>query len=225
MSIYLYNHILFHSAQIPNWKGQIHPAAPSPGRLAAAGTLGALHELRNDGRKEDQDGATHQHLRTFLRESVIQPWGEAWIESVWDVMSILGIVFNTGTWRRSGDEQGYLCEVSLSGGAHVQLGCMEEGSPWWILMIFTNCRAHPNVVIGLKIQEKSVEGDAHHSIFRHRVGSGVQAIGCASAMWKFLQDYVVIVEPCTRDQLKICKPQLRFMLSGLTDWGIWASRS
>ena len=93
--IYLYNHILFHSAQIPNRKGQIHPAAPSPGRLATAGTLGALHELRNDGRKEDQDGATHQHLRTFLGESVIQPWGE----------------------------------VDLSRGAHVQLGCMEEGSP------------------------------------------------------------------------------------------------
>ena len=32
--------------------------------------------------------------------------GEAWIESVWDVMSILGIVCNTGTWRRSRDEQG-----------------------------------------------------------------------------------------------------------------------
>lgn len=72
-----YIYILLHSAQIPNRKGQIHPAAPSPGRLAAAGTLGALHELRNDGRKEDQDWATHQHLRTSLGEYVIQPWGRS----------------------------------------------------------------------------------------------------------------------------------------------------
>ena len=75
-------------------------------------------------------------------------------------------------------------------------------------MIFTNCRAHPKVVIGLKIQEESVKGDAHHSIFRHRVGSGVQANGCASAMWKFLQDHVVIVEPWQLGKMLAHSPEI-----------------
>ena len=85
-------------------------------------------------------------------------------------------------------------------------------------MIFPNCRAHPNVVIEPKIMHSIQYSD----ILSQICGEWNASHGVASAMWKFLQDYVAIAERTTMAAWE--DAQLQFMLSGLTDWGIWASR-